>query len=169
MKKFDKEKLVNQVIAGARENSIGVVLFHQTVGRILGINVTDMKSLDIIAIRGFVNPSQLAEFTGLSTGSTTAMIDRLEKRGLIERRPNPGDRRGTIIVLTKAASKKLPLPFESMAKAMETLVSGYSEEELETLSEFFRKVTLLWRKELDKLRLQFGGNIGPFHSNLQST
>ena len=95
MKKFDKEKLVNQVIAGARENSIGVVLFHQTVGRILGINVTDMKSLDIIAIRGFVNPSQLAEFTGLSTGSTTAMIDRLEKRGLIERRPNPGDRRGT--------------------------------------------------------------------------
>jgi DNA-binding MarR family transcriptional regulator len=161
MKKFDKEKLVNQVIAGARENSIGVVLFHQAVGRILGINVTDMKSLDIIAIRGFAKPSQLAEFTGLSTGSTTAMIDRLEKRGLIERRPNPEDRRGTIIVLTNEAAKKLPALFESMAKAMEILISGYSEEELETLSEFFRKVTLLWRKERDKLRLQFGRNVGP--------
>jgi hypothetical protein len=48
-----------------------------------------------------------------------------------------------------------------MAKAMETLVSGYSEEELETLSEFFRKLTQLWRKERDKLRLQFHGNVTP--------
>jgi DNA-binding MarR family transcriptional regulator len=157
--KFDKKKLVNQVIAGVRENSIGVVLFHQAVGRILGINITDMKCLDIIVIRGLVNPSQLAKFTGLSTGSTTAMIDRLEKKGLIERRPNPKDRRGTIIVLTYGATKKLPLLFESMARAMERLVSGYSEEELETLSEFFRRVTMLWWEERDKLRMQFKGNV----------
>jgi DNA-binding MarR family transcriptional regulator len=153
--KFNKKKLVNQVIMGARENSIGVVLFHQAVGRILGINITDMKCLDIIVIRGSANPSQLAKLTGLSTGSTTAMIDRLEKKGLIERQHNPKDRRGTIIVLTQGAMNKLHLLFDSMAKAIERLVSGYSEEELETLSEFFRKVSLLWWKERDKLRLQF--------------
>jgi DNA-binding MarR family transcriptional regulator len=153
--KFNKKKLVNQVIIGARENSIGVVLFHQAVGRILGINTTDMKCLDIIVIRGSANPSQLAKLTGLSTGSTTAMIDRLEKKGLIERQHNPKDRRGTIIVLTQGAMNKLHLLFDSMAKAIERLVSGYSEEELETLSEFFRKVSLLWWKERDKLRLQF--------------
>jgi DNA-binding MarR family transcriptional regulator len=153
--KFNKKKLVNQVIIGARENSIGVVLFHQAVGRILGINTTDMKCLDIIVIRGSANPSQLAKLTGLSTGSTTAMIDRLEKKGLIERQHNPKDRRGTIIVLTQGATNKLHLLFDSMAKAIERLVSGYSEEELETLSEFFRKVSLLWWKERDKLRLQF--------------
>ena len=156
--KFNKKKLVNQVIVGARENSIGVVLFHQAVGRILGINITDMKCLDIIVIRGFANPSQIAKLTGLSTGSTTAMIDRLEKKGLIERQHNPKDRRGTIIVLTKGAMNKLHLLFDSMAKAMERLISGYSEEELETLSEFFRKVSLLWWKERDKLQLQFIGN-----------
>jgi len=153
--KFNKKRLVNQVIMGARENSIGVVLFHQAVGRILGINITDMKCLDIIVIRGSANPSQLAKLTGLSTGSTTAMIDRLEKKGLIERQHNPKDRRGTIIVLTQGAMNQLHLLFDSMAKAMERLVSGYSEEELETLSEFFRKVSLLWWKERDKLRLQF--------------
>ena len=36
MRKIAKENLVKQVIVGARENSIGVVLFHQVVGRILG-------------------------------------------------------------------------------------------------------------------------------------
>jgi len=157
--KFDKKKLVNQVIVGARENSIGVILFHQAVGSILGINITDMKSLDIIVNRGFASPSQLAKFTGLSTGSTTAMIDRLEKRGLIERRPNPKDRRGTIIILTEGATKKLPPLFESMSKAMEKLVSRYSEEQLETLADFFRRAVLLWWKEREKLQLQFMRNV----------
>jgi DNA-binding MarR family transcriptional regulator len=157
MRKIDKENLVKQVIVGARENSTGVVLFHQVVGRILGVNVTDMKCLDIIALKGSANPSQLAKLTGLSTGSTTAMIDRLEKRGLIERRPNPEDRRGAIVVLTNGAAKKFPALFESMAKAMEALVSSYSEKELDTLSDFFRKVTLLWKDERERLQLRFGG------------
>ena len=157
MRKIAKENLVKQVIVGARENSIGVVLFHQVVGRILGVNVTDMKCLDIIALKGSANPSQLAKLTGLSTGSTTAMIDRLEKRGLIKRRPNPEDRRGAIVVLTNGAAKKFPPLFESMAKAMEALVSSYSEKELDTLSDFFRKVTLLWKDEREQLQLRFGG------------
>ena len=57
MRKINKENLVKQVILGARKNSIGVVLFHQVVGRILDINVTDMKCLDIIALKGSANPS----------------------------------------------------------------------------------------------------------------
>jgi len=69
--------------------------------------------------------------------------DRLEKAGLIERRPHPKDRRGRNVVLTKEATRKLPPLFESLAKAMEALVSGYSEKELEVLADFFAKVSLL--------------------------
>ena len=153
MVNVDKEKLAKQVIEGARENSIGVVLFHQAAGRILGINVTDMKCLDIITLKGLASPSELAKATGLSTGSTTTMIDRLETRGLVERRPNPRDRRGTVIVLTDQAAERLPSLFKPMATAMGALVSGYSEEELETLSDFFRKVALLWKEERERLQL----------------
>ena len=83
------------------------------------------------------------------------MIDRLEKKGLIEPRANPEDRRGAIVVLTNGAAKKFPLLFESMAKAMEALVSSYSEKELDTLSDFFRKITLLWKDEREQLQLRF--------------
>src|SRR5215471_776702 len=100
-----KRDLIRRVVAGGREHNIGAVLFHQAVGHILGVNVTDMKCLDIISLRGSVRPSELAAWTGLSTGATTALIDRLEKRQLVARRPNPEDRRGTIIVLTKRAMK----------------------------------------------------------------
>jgi DNA-binding MarR family transcriptional regulator len=156
MGKIGKGHLVQQVILDARKNSIGAVLFHQAIGQVLGINVTDMKCLDIMMLKGSASPSQLAELTGLTSGSTTAMIDRLEKRGLVERRPHPKDRRSTVIVLTRKAERKLPPLFESLAMAMQALVSSYSEKELDVLSDFFRRVIDLWQKEREQLQSRFG-------------
>ena len=151
---MDKRDLVMRVIHGAREYSIGTVLFHQAVGQLLGVNVTDMKCLDLIMLKGSASPSELAEYTGLSTGATTAMIDRLEKAKLVERHPHPKDRRGTTVVLSTEAMRRLPVLFESLANAMRDLVSGYSKRELEVLADFFSKVDLLWKAERKKLQGQ---------------
>ena len=150
-KKESNEELVAQVIRGAREFSIGTVLFHRAVGQILGVNVTDMKTLDIMTQQRAATPSQLASHTGLSSGATTAMIDRLERAGLVERRPHPKDRRGTILVLTQEAKRKLPSLFAALGTAMETLLSSYSNKELVVLNDFFTKARLLWREEHSKL------------------
>jgi DNA-binding MarR family transcriptional regulator len=155
-----KRDLVMQVIRGGREYSIGAVLFHQAIGQLLDVNVTDMKCLDIMTLKGSASPSELARHTGLSTGATTAMLDRLERARLIERRPHPTDRRGTIIVLSKEAMAKLPVMFESLAKAMEALVSGYSEKELRVLAHFFAKIGALWTEERDKLQRRYAGSPG---------
>lgn len=144
--------LVTQVICGAREFSIGTVLFHRAVGQVLGVNVTDMKCLDRMTMKGPTSPTELAEFTGLSSGATTAMIDRLEKVGLIERHPHPKDRRGTTLVLTKEAMRKLPKLFQSLANAMEGLVAGYSQRELIVLADFFSRARTLWQEEREKLQ-----------------
>ena len=148
-----KRDLVEKVILGERENNIGAVLFHQAVGQILGVNVADMKCLDIITLRGSASPTQLATVTGLSTGATTAMIDRLERRRLIVRRANPHDRRGRIVVLTERAKRTLPVLFESLAAAMQELASSYTEDELTLLADFFAKTASVWRTERDRLRI----------------
>lgn len=147
-----KGDLVEQVIRGAREFSIGTVLFHQAVGQLLGVNVTDMKCLDMMILKGSVSPTELAEHTGLSSGATTAMIDRLEKAGLVERHPHPRDRRGTTLVLTKDAIRKLPQLFESLGKAMATLVFRYPRKDLEVLVDFFTRVGILWQEERQRLQ-----------------
>jgi DNA-binding MarR family transcriptional regulator len=149
-----KGELVAQVIRGAREYSIGMVSFHQEVGRILGLNVTDMKCLDVMTMQGSATPSQLAEQTGLSSGATTAMIDRLERARLVVRRPHPTDRRGTVLVLTKEAMEKLPSLFESLGAAMRGLMAGYSQKELVVLADFFAKARVLWQREREKLQVQ---------------
>jgi DNA-binding MarR family transcriptional regulator len=150
--RMSKADLVEKVIRGGREFSIGSILFHQAVGQVLGVNVTDMKCLDLMILKGSVSPTQLAEHTGLSSGATTAVIDRLEKAGLVERHPHPKDRRGSALVLTKGAIRKLPQLFESLGKAMATLVSGYSRKDLEVLVDFFTKVGLLWQEERERLQ-----------------
>lgn len=150
--KNGKRELVTRVIRDAREYSIGMVSFHQAVGRLLGLNVTDMKCLDVMTMKGSATPSQLAEHTGLSSGATTAMIDRLEKAGLVERHSHPQDRRGTILLLTKQAMQKLPLLFESLGNSMRDLISGYSQKELAVLADFFARAGVLWQEEREKLQ-----------------
>jgi len=150
-----RKQLVTQVIRGAREFSIGTVLFHRAVGQILGVNVTDIKCLDMMTLQGSATPSQLAAHTGLSSGATTAMIDRLERAGLVERQPHPKDRRGTILVLTEEAMRKLPSLFSSLGTAMETLVSSYPQKELAVLDDFFTKARVLWQEERAKLQRSY--------------
>lgn len=48
-----------------------------------------------------LTPTDLYEAAMISSGSMTNRIDRLEKAGLVERRPNPADKRGTFVALTR--------------------------------------------------------------------
>src|SRR5215469_830025 len=154
---MSKSKLVAQVLRGGREFSIGTVLFHQAVGQILGINVTDMKCLDMMILNGSASPTELAEHTGLSSGATTAMIDRLQEAGLIKRHRHPKDRRGTVLLLTRQAMRRLPSLFESLGRAMTLLLSGYSRSELEVLADYFDEVGRLWTEEREKLQYHHSG------------
>lgn len=147
------------MIRGGREFSLGTVLFHQRVGQLLGVNATDMKCLDVIALDGSASPSALAQRTGLSTGATTAMIDRLERARLVERHPHPKDRRGTVVVLSRRATRELPSLFASLSRALEAVTSTYSETELRTLVDFFDKAGVLWTEEREKLKRRAAGRV----------
>lgn len=152
MTKRTKADLVEKVILGARQYGISNVLFRNIVGERLGVNVTDMECLGLLFHKGIATPSELARHTGLSSGATTAMLDRLERSGLIERRPNLEDRRGSLIVLVKSRSKKVGPWFSSVRQAQNELVSSYSEEDLRVISDFFERFTRVWDAEREKLQ-----------------
>jgi DNA-binding MarR family transcriptional regulator len=50
---------------------------------------------------GELNPTHLMQTTMLTSGGMTKRLDRLVAAGLVERRPDPGDRRGTLVRLTR--------------------------------------------------------------------
>jgi len=73
----------------------------------MGMNVTDMQALqEVIAAerRGvLVTANLLATNLGISTASTTKLLDRLTASGHLERRPHPHDRRAVVVVATEHA------------------------------------------------------------------
>ena len=151
MTERNKDELKQQVIMGTREYGIGSVLFRHVIGEMLGVNATDMECLGVIFFKGVATPSELAQYTGLSSGATTAMLDRLEKSELIARRPNPKDRRSTHIVLVQETAAKLAPLFASLRSAQDKIVSSYSEPELELLADFFTRSVMMWEEERAKL------------------
>lgn len=152
MNKPTKADLVEKVILGARQYGISNVLFRNFIAEQLGLNVTDMECLGLLFHKRLATPSELARHTGLSSGAATAMLDRLERNGLIVRQPNPEDRRGTLIVLDPAGAEKVEPWFLSARRAQKKLISSYSIEELELLSGFFERASGMWEEERQKLK-----------------
>ncbi len=72
-----------------------------------------------------MTPTDLHEGLMLSSGAMTSRLDRLERKGLIERVPSPNDRRSTLVRLTPAGlaliDKALPLHVANEQQALSAL------------------------------------------------
>jgi DNA-binding MarR family transcriptional regulator len=146
-----KKQLEQRVIISTRLQNISSVLFRNAVGDKLGVNATDMECLGLLFFKGIATPTELARHTGLTTGSTTAMLDRLEKAGLIERKPNPKDRRGLLITTREESKAVVPPLFAGVARLQEELVASCSEQELAIIANFLEKYTAIYDQERQKL------------------
>jgi DNA-binding MarR family transcriptional regulator len=144
--------LKNRALNAVRDYGVQLALFRSAMNEWAGLNATDMECLRILFLEGVSTPSKLARQTALTSGATTAMLDRLEKAGLIERRPNPADRRGTLIVPAESSTEKVASWFESARKAQEALIAKFSEKELEVLANVFERFAKLWEQEREKIR-----------------
>lgn len=136
-----KKDLQQEVFIAARDQGISSVLFRNALGRKLGLNVTDSECMSLLAIKGIATPTELARFTGLTTGSTTAMLDRLEKAGFISRKPNPKDRRGVLVEINAKWGQTAGLLVMGVQKAHNELIAKYSDKELEAITDFLTGFT----------------------------
>jgi DNA-binding MarR family transcriptional regulator len=152
MTESTKTDLKIRALNAVRDYGVQLTLFRNAMNEWVGLNATDMECLRLLFLEGVSTPSKLARHTGLTSGATTAMLDRLEKAGLIERLPNPDDRRGTLIVPAKSSAEKAASWFESARKSQAELIAKFSEKELEVIADVFEQFAKLWEQERDKIR-----------------
>jgi DNA-binding MarR family transcriptional regulator len=136
-----KKDLEEQVMTAARDNGISSVLFRNAIARRLNLNAADAACLGLLAIKGISTPSELARYTGLTTGSTTAMLDRLEKARFIRRTPNPRDRRGLLIEINEKYTETAGPLVAGIQKAQSKLIASYKDSELKTIADFLMRFT----------------------------
>jgi len=115
------------------------VLYSQAVAERLGINSTDLECLDFIATGPGISAGDLARKAGLTTGAITGVIDRLERAGLAERAPDPGDRRKVLVRPLPAIVERVEPLFEPMAGASAAMLADYDDAALALILDFLHR------------------------------
>lgn len=80
-----------------------------------------------------LSPSELIEWTMVTSGTMTNRLDRLEKQGLILRRPNPADGRGSVVALTEEGFRLIDRAVTEHVENQHRLLAGMPEEAREAL------------------------------------
>jgi DNA-binding MarR family transcriptional regulator len=71
------------------------------------ITPAQLRALRVLRRHGVMRLSELSDRLRIAPRSATEVVDALEKRGLVERRPDPGDRRATLVEVTDDGSSVL--------------------------------------------------------------
>jgi DNA-binding MarR family transcriptional regulator len=92
-------------------------------------------------------PGKLADHLGLSSGAMTNRLDNMERRGLIRRLPDPDDRRGVIVELTKKGHKLWESSVGTQAQKEALVATALNERERSQLNDLLRKLMNAFREE----------------------
>ncbi|WP_433476045.1 MarR family winged helix-turn-helix transcriptional regulator [Spirillospora sp. CA-142024] len=129
--------------------------YDEAAAKVLGVNRTDLRCLELLNRHGELTPGRLGTALGLTAGSVTAMLDRLERLGYLTRSPDPGDRRKVLIQITDTARQKSWDLYGPFVTEGETFMRDYTTAELELLAGFLRRSRELYERHLERtLRLR---------------
>jgi DNA-binding MarR family transcriptional regulator len=87
-----------------------------------------------------LNPTRLMDETMLSSGGVTKRLDRMAEAGLVERRPDPDDRRGTLVGLTTAGKDAIDRAVEAHVANEEQLLGALGPGDRRALDDALRKL-----------------------------
>lgn len=127
------------------------ILHEQNVAASLGLYNNDFLTLDILREAGPITAGELAKKTGLTTGSITALVDRLEKVGYVHRENDPTDRRRVIIVPDYESKEEVRNSYRPLQEAMVELASSYTEEELALITQFISRASAVLEEQIQHL------------------
>ncbi|MCU1439172.1 MAG: MarR family transcriptional regulator [Rhodoglobus sp.] len=89
-----------------------------------------------------LTPKALLQQTLVSSGTMTNRIDRLVSRGLVERRTDPNDGRGILVVMTADGRERVDIAISTLLEAESELLDRLPRAEQERLSALLRKLSL---------------------------
>ena len=111
----------------------------------MGMGETDLLALRYLlraqATGERVGPKDLSRTLGITTASTTSLIDRLVGSGHVRREPHPTDRRSLVIVPTAVTDSEVRATLGEMHRRMLAVAEQLSAEESRIIVGFLRRMT----------------------------
>ena len=134
----ERAELLGELITANRAYQSAVEKMDEAFCRLLGVNRTDGRCLDVIDQRPGLTAGELATAVGLSPGAVTTALDRLEQRGFVRRTRDSADRRRVMVELTEEANRAAWEAYGPLGEMGAPMIEEMSDKDLATLIRFLR-------------------------------
>ncbi|MFF8195062.1 MarR family winged helix-turn-helix transcriptional regulator [Streptomyces bobili] len=128
-------------------------LFNQAVADRLGLHPTDLQCLNLLSLeREPVTAGRVAELTGLTTGSATRLVDRLEKAGYVVRERDAADRRRVLVATVPERIAEFGRTWERLGGDWSPLFEDLDDAELAVIVRHMRRTVEFSGEQVVRLR-----------------
>ncbi len=126
-------------------------IFDDATAEFSGINRTDARCIDILDREGPMTAGRLAMAARLTSGAITAVLDRLERDGLVRRVRDTTDRRRVMVETTPEVMRRAAPVFGPLAEDGMAQMNRYTDDELELIVEFLERSRAMLQRHTIRL------------------
>jgi MarR family transcriptional regulator, transcriptional regulator for hemolysin len=143
------------------ETSIGrkIVLTSKTIQRAfdlelrnnVGVTMTQWRAINVLVTQNGITQKEIADKLDLDASSIIPLIDRLETKEFVKRKPDPDDRRVNRLYLTEKAESLLDSMHTCASSVRKILTKGISKDRLKIMQEGLKRINqnLISHYEMD--------------------
>lgn len=114
--------------------------WEHSVVRDQGMTLPQMHTLEILGVNQPLRMKELAQKMGVTTGTLTVQVDRLERTGMVRRRPHQEDRRSILVELTDEG-RELFLEHHGLHEQLtRDITAGLTDEERGLLADLLGRL-----------------------------
>ncbi|MEO5807397.1 MarR family transcriptional regulator [Devosia sp.] len=133
----DKQTLIGELGTAIMRWQDQTQKFDELVGHIYGLGPSERLCLSFL-VQGPQTASAIAREIRLTPAAVTTLLDRLEQRGYVRRRPDPTDRRKVMVKSAAAALELVEAVYAPLAIAGAAMLDRYDVAELNIVSRVIR-------------------------------
>ncbi|TDQ05338.1 MarR family winged helix-turn-helix transcriptional regulator [Labedaea rhizosphaerae] len=125
-----------------------------------GLHASEWYALSLLDLEGSLTSGELSVRTGLTTGATTRLIDRLERAGYVRRGADPADRRKVVVEPVPDAVSGVEAIVGPARRHIAEVIARYTPEQQEVLFDYFAHAAPAYREASEEIRRSAGKGRG---------
>lgn len=149
--KARRRRVEAEAKSNLRNLRIELAMLNHRVGGRADLKDADLDCLDVLVRHGSMSPTELSRRTGIHAATMTGILGRLERDGWIVRERGTADRRAVVVAPVPARVREIFDHYEGMNAALDGILAGYSDDELQVIVDFLRRATAAGQQATDEL------------------
>jgi DNA-binding MarR family transcriptional regulator len=138
-----REMALDDITDAVRAYQRAVDALDELASRLMGVNRTDARVLDLLEQHGRLTAGEIAAGAGLTSGAVTGVLDRLEKAGYARRVRDQVDRRKVLVEPTPLLDAMAREIYYGIWPRAERAMRNYSDDDLRLVARFLRDATTI--------------------------